>query len=132
MVLSRRTMLACVFGAGALATFCASPALAHPGSVARDGCHYNRRTGQRHCHPGRARGGWGRSRRGVGMRRRGSTRLAPRRRAMPAVGRTRVIYRSGGGLSIREQCARLTPNEMRFSPWDKANCGPYLKALLGM
>ena len=47
--------------AGLAVFFMASPALAHPGNVAADGCHYCRTNcakwgevyGERHCHPGR-------------------------------------------------------------------------------
>ncbi|ARU17306.1 calcium-binding protein [Croceicoccus marinus] len=35
-----------------LATFSASPASAHPGRTAADGCHNNRSAGERHCHNG--------------------------------------------------------------------------------
>lgn len=35
----------------------ATPALAHPGGLAADGCHKERATGTRHCHPERAGGG---------------------------------------------------------------------------
>lgn len=43
---------ALVFACGALV-----PALAHPGNVDQEGCHVQRSTGQRHCHPERRKAG---------------------------------------------------------------------------
>lgn len=37
-----------------LALLATTPALAHPGGLAEDGCHLDKGTGQRHCHPERA------------------------------------------------------------------------------
>lgn len=36
----------------ALATLLAQPVLAHPGGLAADGCHNDRKNGGRHCHGG--------------------------------------------------------------------------------
>ena len=33
-----------------LLVLASSPVLAHPGGLAADGCHYDRRNGGRHCH----------------------------------------------------------------------------------
>ncbi len=33
------------------------PALAHPGNVDKEGCHVQKSTGQRHCHPERRKAG---------------------------------------------------------------------------
>lgn len=41
---------ALVMGAIAVIAFWALPALAHPGVLAADGCHMDRRAGVRHCH----------------------------------------------------------------------------------
>lgn len=42
-----RSLFIFVFVAGC---FVQIPALAHSGGLAADGCHYNRKTGERHCH----------------------------------------------------------------------------------
>lgn len=34
-----------------------APALAHPGNVDKEGCHVQKSTGQRHCHPERRKTG---------------------------------------------------------------------------
>lgn len=34
-----------------------TPALAHPGNVDKEGCHVQKSTGQRHCHPERRKTG---------------------------------------------------------------------------
>lgn len=41
-----------LLGLGALAFASASPASAHPGRLAADGCHNDRKNGGRHCHRG--------------------------------------------------------------------------------
>jgi hypothetical protein len=45
-----RSATAAALAATILAT--PAPALAHGGGLAADGCHMDRRTGQRHCHRG--------------------------------------------------------------------------------
>ncbi len=41
-----------LFAALLLTAAAAAPTAAHPGGLAADGCHNNRRTGERHCHGG--------------------------------------------------------------------------------
>lgn len=41
----------------ALSAFSASPSNAHPGGLAADGCHNDRKNGGRHCHRGPNAGG---------------------------------------------------------------------------
>jgi endonuclease YncB( thermonuclease family) len=52
--LSRRPLTALAVTV-ALQLVTASTVHAHPGTLARDGCHKDRKTGERHCHPERAR-----------------------------------------------------------------------------
>lgn len=47
---SRAALIALATAAAAAST----PAVAHPGGLAADGCHNDRRTGTRHCHGGGA------------------------------------------------------------------------------
>lgn len=37
-----------------LVAMCAIPASAHPGGLATDGCHFDRKAGTRHCHAAKA------------------------------------------------------------------------------
>ena len=47
-------ILAFLIGLAGLGVFLASPVAAHPGGLAADGCHNDRKNGDRHCHRGKA------------------------------------------------------------------------------
>jgi hypothetical protein len=74
-------MLRTILIGGLLAN--ASPSFAHPGSLAADGCHNDRKNGGRHCHGG---GSGASSPAPVALRARGSDAYFPNCSAARAVG----------------------------------------------
>ncbi|MCW2246909.1 hypothetical protein M2352_002500 [Azospirillum fermentarium] len=53
----KRVSAVFVLSAALILALSAVPALAHPGNVDKEGCHVQKSTGQRHCHPERRKAG---------------------------------------------------------------------------